>query len=74
VPGEGGAVQARFGRNKRIEELMSLNGCNAGRFLHALKLSSRDDATPEVLAAAPGSYLDERNDNWPVAPAEVRPP
>lgn len=42
-----------------------------GRF-YGVNVGCLDNASDAELAAAPIAYLDERNDNWEAAPAEVR--
>lgn len=39
---------------------------------YAVNVTCLDDVTPEELASAPVTYLDGKNDEWEVPPAETR--
>ncbi|MBV7537674.1 hypothetical protein KW842_18050 [Duganella sp. sic0402] len=39
---------------------------------YAVNVTCLDDASEEELANAPITYLDGKNDNWEIPPAEVR--
>ena len=60
-----------FCRHCGINVFSTGNSPRLGAF-HAVTVASLDDVSVEELLAAPVRYIDGRNDEWDVPPAETR--
>ncbi len=65
------SIRHRFCRGCGIKPFGQGKLAGVGDF-YAVNLACLDDASDDVLAAAPITYQDGRHDNWATAPSEIR--
>jgi hypothetical protein len=65
-------IHHRFCRTCGVRPFGQANLESSAGAFYAVNLAALDDVDPAELANAPVMYVDGRNDNWQVPPAETR--